>query len=699
MLSLFNLGLLPWLAAASVPVVIHLLTRRTRRRQDLPTVKFLKKSLASQSQLWRWRHLVTLILRTLAVAALVAAFLKPSWLSALAGKPGEKAGVVVLFDVSESMAYSAGGVSNFTKGKNQAHEVLKGLNEGDKANLVFCGAQPTLAQDSPTEDHFALDSALNAAQPTEERADGSGAVSLAVDQLAKMNTGVRKLFIVSDFQRTNWADVRFESVPPNTSIAFLSVDSGRKDNLAITSLRSRPATPRIGESTTVQAEVFNSGESSRRVPVDLKLSDGRHFSGSITVGPYSSGNVSFPLTFDEAERVELTATIGEDNLGPDNTRRTTVDLRQMANIVLLTDEDLDAPTSAAFYLSRALHPDPTSNTGFRVLTVRPHDLNNPTLKSADAVIVCNAPSMPEVQYEALARYVVGGGNILWMLYGDRMQEQIAAFGKRLPKAEPLPFKIESIANIAGHGQGYVALSEARYESRLLKAFRDTAGGLNAAKFFKFCITSEVDQRGELLLKYEDGTAAAVRTGEGSGNLLLLNMSPAPGWSDLARQDVFVPLLHEFLKGILLRDTGQREGNPGGPASTTIAPTASAVTCQDPEGKRLTVAVDKTTGSVVVERVNKSGFYHIYAGGEQVAVLPINPHADESDLRSIDPRELESKRQKQVSILQSASGGSALATTQKGLELWPYLLGFALLSLLIEQSVRRVGVKPMKRGTK
>lgn len=692
MLSLLNPGFLPWLAALSVPLVIHLLTRRTQRRLDLPTAKFLKKTLANQSKIWRWRHWIALILRTLAIAAIVAAFLKPMWLAPFVGKPGQRAGVVILFDLSESMAYSSGGVNSFAKAKTEAHEALRSLNEGDRANIVFCGAQPTLAADTPTEDHFALDSALQAVQPTEERADGASAIGVAVEQLAKMNTEVRRLIVVSDFQRTNWADVQFETVPPNTNITFVSVDSGKRENLALTSLRSRPATPRIGEVSTIQAEVFNSGETPRRVPVTLSLSDGRKFNDSVMVGPFSSGAVSFSVPFDRMERVELTATIGEDNLPADNVRRTTVDLRQMANVVLLTDESLNAPSTAAFYLSRALHPDPTSAIGFRVLPTRPSSLNNPILKAADAVIVCNAPSMPKVQYEALARYVTGGGNLVWMLYGDGLPDQLAEFNKHLPKAEPLPFKVESIANIAGRGQGYVNLSEARYESRLLKAFRDTAGSLSAAKFYRFCITSEVDKRGELLLKYEDGTAAAVRTSEGSGNVLLLNMSPAPAWSDLARQDVFVPLVHEFVNGILLRDSGQRESNPGGPASTTIVPTKASVVCRDPDGKALPVSMDKTTGSIVVEKVDRSGFYRIYAGSEQVASLPVNPSSDESDLRSIDPRELETKRKRQATILASAAGGSAVAQAQRGQDIWPYLFAAALGLLLLEQTVRRAGVK-------
>jgi hypothetical protein len=243
------------------------------------------------------------------------------------------------------------------------------------------------------------------------------------------------------------------------------------------------------------------------------------------------------------------------------------------------------------------------------------------------------------------------------------------------------------------------LSEAKYESRLLKAFRDTGNSLAAAKFTRFCITSEVDPRGEVLLKFEDGTAAAVRTGEGSGNLLLLNMSPAPGWSDLARQDVFVPLVHEFLKGILLKDSGQREAYPGGPASTTISQTNAAVVCQDPSGKTLSVTLDRTTGSVVIDRVAGSGFYRLYAAGDQMASLAVNPHPDESDLRSIDPRELESKRQREVSVLGGATSGSGISTIEQGRELWPFLVVLALICLLVEQSVRRVGLKPTKRAAR
>ena len=697
MISLLNASLLPWLAVIGVPLLIHLLTKRSRRKISLPTTRFLERSIARQSNIWKWRHLLILLMRTLAVLALVLAFARPTWLSPFSVRTGEQLGVVVILDQSTSMAYSSGGLSSLAEAQSQARSALGGLRAGDRGSVVCCRAQPTAATDTPTQDLSLLQAAIKGAGPTEERGDASAAVSLAVEQLSKCNTKTLRLVIVSDFQRTNWSEAKFEAVPAQAEILFVSVDDGKRQNLALTGLRCRPATPRLGETVTAQAEVFNSSARPARVPVRLRLSDGRSFEDVAEVGPYSTANVSFPLHFERLARIELTASIPSDNLPSDNVRYAVVDPQQMANVVVITDEAVEAPTSGAFYLTRALQPDPSSNSGFRVRAVRPSGLNNPTLKSADAVIVCNAPSMPDVQFEALARYVAGGGNLVWMLYGNGIGPQLEKLNKRLPKSEPLPLRVESLADLSGNAKGFVTLSEARYESRLLKAFRDaSAAALARTRFQKFYITSEVDKRGELLLKFEDGTAAAVRSGHGTGNLLLLNMSPAPGWSDLARQETFVPLLHEFLKGILLRDTGLREFYPGGAAAASLPPSQAKITCVGPDGGAVAVGQDKATGSVIVDRTEGSGFYRLLDGSNTVAALAVNPHPDEADLRSIDPRELETKRSRQLAFLGSSSGAGSVGELNKGLPLWHYLLVIAVVCLIAEQGLRLVRVAPKGR---
>jgi hypothetical protein len=293
--------------------------------------------------------------------------------------------------------------------------------------------------------------------------------------------------------------------------------------------------------------------------------------------------------------------------------------------------------------------------------------------------------------------VQNGGNLVWFLYGDRVPEQLRGLARHLPAAEPMPLQVESVTDLRGNGKGYVTLAEARYESALLKAFKDPAAAdLSRTRFYRVCVTSEVAPRAETLLKFEDGTAAVVRAGEGSGNLLLVNMAPAPTWSDLARQEAFLPLMHEFLKGLLVRDAALRDAVPGGPASTTIAPAPAGgtprLTCASPDGSRVPLVVDPATGTVVIERASRSGFYWLTAAesGRPVATLVVNPHPDESDLRAVDPRELESQRRKGGSYLADLSGsGTSADELQKGRPVWHYFLLAALACLLVEQWVSQL----------
>jgi hypothetical protein len=420
------------------------------------------------------------------------------------------------------------------------------------------------------------------------------------------------------------------------------------------------------------------------------------------VAPYSSATASFPLTFATPRRIEATATIPADALASDNSRRAVIDLQRMPVVLLLTDEDPAAAPGASFFLTRALRPDPHASGGFQVMAIPPAALNNPRLASADAVIVCNAPGMPAVQYEALARYLTDGGNLVWFLYGDRTAEHLRGLAQYLPEAEPLPLQVESVADLRGNGRGYVTLSEARYDSPLLKAFKDPAAAdLSRGRFYRFCVTSEVDPRAEMLLRFEDGTAAAVRAGAGSGNLLLINMSPAPSWSDLARQEAFLPLMHEFLKGLLAKDSDLRETAPGGAASITLGPAPgdrpSHLIYDTPDGTRLPVTPDPATGSVILEHTQQSGFYRLVAPdtGRALASLAVNSHPDETDLRAIDPRELEAKRQKESSTMLGLDGrGAGIRDLQKGRPLWHYFLLAALLLLFAEQWVSQV--RPRKR---
>ena len=73
-----NSALLPGLVLlAGLPLLIHLLNLQFPRLFEFSSVKHIRETIAQRSRLFRWRHLLLLLLRTLFLILLLLAFLKP----------------------------------------------------------------------------------------------------------------------------------------------------------------------------------------------------------------------------------------------------------------------------------------------------------------------------------------------------------------------------------------------------------------------------------------------------------------------------------------------------------------------------------------------------------------------------------------------------------------------------------------------
>lgn len=706
-LTFLNAGYWPWLLALGIPVIIHLLTRRVRRLAVLPTFQFLQRSLAQQSRVFLLRRWLLLALRLLLLLFLILAFLKPTLTAPLAIGTGGRREVVIVLDTSLSMGYTVGGVSSLARARGQATTLVEDLRTGDTANVILAGSAPQAVLPKPGGDFGVLRQAVRNASPTAERGDMPAAVAAAVEQLEAAPSARKELILASDFQRTNWADVKLDTlVPSDIKLVYLNAASEDRDNTAITGLNLRPAAPRAGEEASVNAEVWNGTAGIRTLPVTLTWqrdeatgASAENTTQSVTVPPYASGTASFPLTFPDAGRYRLTARLPADNLPADNTRYLAVDLRHSLTVVLLTDESLHGATGA-YFLLRALNPTPDIPGGVRVVPRRPGDLSDADLKTCDAVVMDAVSLMPADRLPKLYRYVADGGALIVFLTGPRIIGQMQALAQLAKGGEGLPFLPRTPLDVRRQGKGYLTLTEARYDSPLLKIFKDPAAGdLGKIHFTRLFLTAEPDPRAEVLLRFEDGTPAAARRNLGAGSVLLCNFSPAPADSDLARQEIFPPLTHEFLKGMTAKQGERREFNPGGPASAALdAVSRRAVQAVGPNGEAEHVTVDRTSGGAILDRVETPGFHTLLADGQTLAVIAVNPHPDESDLRPLDPRELEGKRSARPSYLVGSGGGAAaqLEALRHGIALWPYCLLAAFAALLLEQIVATFGSRARVR---
>ena len=706
--GLLNAGFWPWLPALGVPILIHLLTRRTHRTVTLPTFRFLQRSLAQQSHVFKLRRLLLLALRMALLLFLVLTFLKPTRTAPLAAKSGRRA-IIVVLDHSLSMGYTQGGVESLARVRSEATALLDDLRSGDVADVILAGAAPQPALPKLSGDFGTLRQAVKSAQAGAERGDMPAAVAQAIEMLTKSDAPDRTLVLASDFQRTNWADVTFDSLPSGVKLVTVSSDNGERENAAVTGLKLRPAVPVAGEEAQVVAEVWNGSPRFRSLP--LTLTSAQEGAAAPTpqtavlrLPPYTSGTVSFSVTFAEARRYRVVVRVPADALPADDARYLVADLHHSQTVVLLTDEALNGSPTGAYFLSRALNPVPDQPGGIRVLARHATELTEADLKTSDAVLMEAVTTMPADRLPMLAKYVANGGTLLVFAGGPNFIGQMQALGHLGRNGDGLAFLPQSALDVSQHGKGYLTLTEARYDSPLLRLFKSPdAADLGKIHFTRLTLTTEPDKRAELLLKFEDGTPAAARRNFGAGSILICNFSTSPADSDLPRQEFFPPLLHEFLKGLTDKGGDRREFFPGGSASTTLdaEQVRGSITCLDPNSELERVVVDKPSGGVIVERVDRLGFHAVLANGQPVTTLAVNPHPDESDLRAIDPRELQSKRAKHAAYAVHAGAvgaGSELDSLRHDRPLWPWCLLAVLLFLLLEHAVAAFGGQARLRTT-
>jgi len=125
------------LAAAAIPVLIHLFTRRKPREVRFPSLEFLAEVNQSEIRRLRLKQWLLLALRTLAVALLAMAMARPSMKGGAAGRGAAASTLVALVDVSGSMgAPDAEGRPLTATARRVVESLLATLGPADELLLV-----------------------------------------------------------------------------------------------------------------------------------------------------------------------------------------------------------------------------------------------------------------------------------------------------------------------------------------------------------------------------------------------------------------------------------------------------------------------------------------------------------------------------------------------------------------------------------
>lgn len=226
--------LAPWAlllsVAAAVPLLLHLLRRRSGERVDFPALRYLLRAEREHAREVRLRNLLLLLVRIALVLAIAVALARP--IGPLPGVGHPPSAVAIVVDNSASSAAVVGGSTLLELHRRAARAVLAAARDADELTLVTIdGALRAGSRE-------ALLAAVDSLQRIDGAGDATAALRRADAALAASALPERRLVIFADGQPSTWGDVRGDSLAA-VRLLFLP-DGQRPANRALLAVAVEP---------------------------------------------------------------------------------------------------------------------------------------------------------------------------------------------------------------------------------------------------------------------------------------------------------------------------------------------------------------------------------------------------------------------------------------------------------------------------
>ena len=125
----------------AVPIIIHLLHQRHRRRTDWAAMELLRRALVVRSGQVKLEDILLLLLRCLVLALVAFALLRPTLDDQAEGFLGEqRVGMVIAIDASFSMDHGKYD-TRLEEAKQRVGKILETAKDGDPITIVLMGEQ------------------------------------------------------------------------------------------------------------------------------------------------------------------------------------------------------------------------------------------------------------------------------------------------------------------------------------------------------------------------------------------------------------------------------------------------------------------------------------------------------------------------------------------------------------------------------
>ena len=599
---MLNLSFLhPWLLlgllGAALPVIIHLIGQR-----NAPTVRFaafdflvaVNKRLARREKL---RQFLLLLLRTLAVIAMVAAISRPMPPTKVATTDQARL-LLLVIDTSDSMTYVHDGQTLLEHAKRKALDLVSHLQDGDSVSLTLAGEHIKAPFQAPTLDHGAIRKAISDIEPGGGSADLGTAIEQALARVEGRPEAV-VLAVVSDLSQNSFEQLRPVGEEVLSDMRLIDAASRERPyalaNVGIESL----SIELTGDSPSERRFTMLVRNWGSRLVEDCRLE--LRIGGRVKQRGYvripARGEVEKVLT------VELDGTgVFEGELGledcegggypVDDSMRFVLEVTRGVRVLAINGDPRTRPyEDELFFLEKALEAVPAGQPQIELTIARADEVATGAtrLDEVDVVVVANVGELSDGLVQRLTEHRERGGGLLFTL-GDRVDFE--ASNRVLGELLPHPLRDLHLAEDPVAGTPPLGIHDLDLDHPILQGFElaleSSLGASRTARYFNLEVG--VANRARAILRFDNGAPVLVegRSENGWGKTMLLTTSVDLGLTDLPLRSGFPALVQRTVR--YLADAQAAPQAPmtrlGQPVEVVVPTGMDGVVLESPSGERI-----------------------------------------------------------------------------------------------------------------
>ncbi|MCK4385189.1 MAG: VWA domain-containing protein, partial [candidate division Zixibacteria bacterium] len=539
-------------AAVLFPLLIHLFNRQKVKKVYFSSLLFLRSLEKTRMRRVKIKEYLLLLIRSLVILLVVAAFARPALRGGFASKVGAhaKTSIVILLDNSYSMRYETKEGSLFDLAKKKAIKIISQLKEGDEAGLILFASEPELTRKKPTYDFKGLLNQLDESLPSYKVTDIGSALKKAFEILKDSKNLNQETYLISDMEKSGWYFA--DKSPPSlegkgAKLYLLNVWSEERQNLCIEKIDFGNQLIEKGRPFQIKAQVANfTSQPVKSLLVGLYLDGRRVNQTDIDIERGGKATVEFMQTVETAGIHTGFFEITDDDLMIDNRRYFAFKIPEKIEVLLVGEHQRNT-----HHLRLALNPQQKSDVHMVVSEADRKSLAGIDFNKYKVIIFSNLSRLSDVGLTNLERFVKRGGGVLFIL-GNNVEPEFYAqrIFKRFFDLD-LKAPLTPTKNVGG----FFTLEKIDWNHPIFQVYQ------NVEKKFlpqiKFSSLFELPQRKNMkvISRFNLGKPALIEKDLGSGKVMLFATSLDEKESDLVIHPFFIPFVNrtvEYLASDLSR---------------------------------------------------------------------------------------------------------------------------------------------------